>query len=764
MTRSLRLGLAALSVTHLAFAANVRTDRPRIFLGDGNGPGVTPQTFKNRCLSAAPYARCKAALSAGGGSYPAINDAAGYVVNGDAARCTAAMSTVMTLASDTPGMPDAHSFISNNGRTMANLAVVRDWCDPVLSGADKSWLEAKITAYADWYSGGMGGYAPDVYHDDMNNVWNAVALAGLALAGTAQDAKAQTYLSKADVQWKNVIFPALAFEGDFWHEGFVYVQPAVGSAVVYATAWSIATSEDVYAWAKANAKDLFEGYLAFHLHSMRPNHTYAYFGDTTDNKQSVELFSRQLVDMMTLGTGSPLGQRMSLEIQAGSRPGYDYSGADGYWMALLYDVAKDAQATPLASVPTARWMSRGAADVVAMRSGWTPNDTYVWLSCGDYFGAHQHIEAGAFQIFKGAPLTGSTGYYDAFESDHFDAYYSQHSVHANTLAVYQPGEFFPTLHSIGNASQNVDDGGQRPLRRNKAGTGFPNPDLAAYMTHRTSEPWVDTADIEVFEQTKCHVYAACDMTAAYSSPGHVANGNTAKVKEVTRQLVYLPPDLVVVFDRVESTDPSYDKRFLLQTPASPQVTGGDYVLSNGAAKLFAKTLLPDQADVTTLTGFMVDGKAHPPTVTGTESFGTRLEISPKQESARDYFLHVLSTAGQAPTATMTQDATGASMTVQSAQGKYDLRFLKTGAMAGHIVARDANGDVLCDEDLGAMGQTPDGGVPPNPQDDAGIGDKPPDPRSGGGCGCSTAGDRGVVPFAVALALAMLRRRRARARS
>jgi hypothetical protein len=219
---------------------------------------------------------------------------------------------------------------------------------------------------------------------------------------------------------------------------------------------------------------------------------------------------------------------------------------------------------------------------------------------------------------------------------------------------------------------------------------------------------------------------------------------------------------VVVFDRVESTDPTYDKRFLLQSPPSPMVNGSDYVLANASSKLFAKTLIPDQADVMTLTNFTVAGMPHPPSSSGTESFGTRLEISPKQETLRDYFLHVLSTSNAPPTTTMQQDGTSASMTVQSAQGKYDLQFMKTGAMAGHLVARDSNGNVLCDQDLGSMGETPDGGVPPpNPNPDGGgIGDKPP-PGTSSGCGCNTASpSNSVLSIGLAIALlTFLRRRR-----
>ncbi|HEY1956498.1 MAG TPA: hypothetical protein VGH28_12830 [Polyangiaceae bacterium] len=753
--------LFTLAWSSTALAANVRTDRPRILLGNGSGLGTTPATFKDRCTNDANYKqRCQGALTAGGGQYPAINDAAGWIVNGDAARCTNAYNTLQTVAADTPGQPDPHSFISNNGRTMLQLAVVRDWCDAQLSTTQKSWIEGKITGYADWVLGGMSGYALDVFHDDMNNVWNSVALAGLALKGTAQDAKADTYLTAADSQWKNVIFPALDYEGDFWHEGFTYVQPSLGSAIVYALAWSVATDENVF----QTQSNLYDGYIDFHAYVTRPDYNFAYFGDTTDNKQSIQLFTRPLIDMLTLGTGSTLGQAYSDEIKANTPGGYDYSGADSYLLALFYDASKDGAATPRSTLPTSRWMSKGAADVVVMRSGWGKNDTFVYVSCGDYFGAHQHIESGEFQIFKNTELTGVTGYYDNFETDHWDNYYSLHSVHANTIAVYQPGEFFPTLHTIQNGdTANVNDGGQRPLRRDKSGTSFPSPDLPTYMTHKTAAPYVDTGDVTTFEETKCHSYVACNVTNAYSSPGHVMNGNTPKVDEVSRQFVYVAPDVLVVFDRVDALDASYEKRFLLQAPPNPQVSGTKYTLVNGSGTLYAETVLPATATANVLTNFSVEGKNHPPTVAGNESFGTRIEVVAPTGQTRDYFLHVLGTGASAPTSTVTQDATSATVSITAPQGKYTLKFAKTGALAGHLTSMDSSGNVTCEEDLGAQAESPDGGAPGSdggttPGDDGGTGPS----GGGGGCNCNQSGDgagNALVILSIAAVLGFNRRRR-----
>ena len=469
--------------------------------------------------------------------------------------------------------------------------------------------------------------------------------------------------------------------------------------------------------------------------------------------------------MLTLGTGSTLGQGFSDEIKTNVPAAYDYSGADGYMLALFYDASKDSSATARSTLPLSRWLSKGAADVAIMRSGWGKNDTFVYVSCGDYFGAHQHVEAGSFQIFKGAELTGSTGYYDNFETDHWDNYYSLHSVHANTLAVYQPGEFFPTLHTIQNgATANVNDGGQRPMRRDKSGTAFPNPDLPAYTTHKTSAPFVDTGDVKTFEETKCHSYVACDVTNAYSSPNHVMNGNTPKVDEVTRQFVYVAPDVLVVFDRVDALDATYEKRFLLQAPPNPTVSGANYTLVNGAGTLHAQTVMPASATAKTLTNFAVEGNPHPPTTAGNESFGTRIEVVAPSGQTRDYFMHVIGTGASAPTTSLKEDATSATVSITSPQGKYTLTFAKTGNLAGHLVSMDGNGNVTCDEDLGAQAQSPDAGVGSDDSPIEGGADGGTNGGGGGGgCGCSTPGQGAASGAYIALLAALVgivRRRRA----
>jgi hypothetical protein len=283
------------------------------------------------------------------------------------------------------------------------------------------------------------------------------------------------------------------------------------------------------------------------------------------------------------------------------------------------------------------------------------------------------------------------------------------------------------------------------------------------MMHKTSIPYLDTGDMTTFEQTMCHSYVACNVTNGYSSPGHVMNGNTPKLDEVSRQFVYVAPDVLVVFDRVEALDPTYEKRFLLQTPDNPVVAGSSYTLTNGAGKLYAQTMLPTGATANVLTNFTVAGTPHPPTVTGNESFGTRIEVVAPTGQTRDYFLHVIGTGATAPTATVMQDSTSATVSITAPQGKYTLTFDKMGALGGHLTSMDVNGNVTCDETLGTQAQMPDGGVSgdggnPPPGGDGGTG---PNPPGSGGCGCNTPGERTGDAFALVAmgAIALVTRRR-----
>jgi len=68
-----------------ARAAEVRVDRPRLFLSDGSGPGITRDAYIARCTGDAAYmARCQGSLGGDDSRFGAWAKAAKYVVTGTA--------------------------------------------------------------------------------------------------------------------------------------------------------------------------------------------------------------------------------------------------------------------------------------------------------------------------------------------------------------------------------------------------------------------------------------------------------------------------------------------------------------------------------------------------------------------------------------------------------------------------------------------------------------------------------------------------------
>jgi len=140
---------------------------------------------------------------------------------------------------------DAHCNISRNGGSMIQIAGVRDWCDGALASADKQALEQRMVTWVNWYLTNYVVSGGDVYHDDMTNVWNTIALAALELKGGTYDSQAATWLTQVETQWKTVIFPAMAYEGSWWHEGMTYALDSVAHPASFANAWTTETGRSL---------------------------------------------------------------------------------------------------------------------------------------------------------------------------------------------------------------------------------------------------------------------------------------------------------------------------------------------------------------------------------------------------------------------------------------------------------------------------------------------------------------------------------------
>lgn len=136
---------------------------------------------------------------------------------------------------------------------------------------------------------------------------------------------------------------------------------------------------------------------------------------------------------------------------------------------------------------------------------------------------------------------------------------------------------------------------------------------------------------------KDHVAAVGDATALYNSRYETIDD----VKHVSRSLVWLKPDHLVIYDRARTGKEGRFKRFFLQTPALPAVSGSRAAVTTPRGqRLFVTTLLPEQAAITAFE-YQIDPKNWETKPAQGEPMRFTLQVEPREVPADARFLHVL---------------------------------------------------------------------------------------------------------------------------
>ncbi|HYF49179.1 MAG TPA: heparinase II/III family protein [Planctomycetota bacterium] len=306
--------------------------------------------------------------------------------------------------------------------------------------------------------------------------------------------------------------------------------------------------------------------------------------------------------------------------------------------------------------------------VTLMRSGWDEDATFAIFRCGRFAGGHNHLDSNAFAIYRGGALATESGGMDYSSAAHTE--YAPRTIAHNTILVRNPAEkFWYGRHR----KETVNDGGQRIMRVAYAPphdvTGGP----CAVLTQERRERFADLLDTGHYvaaEAGELADYVAGDATRAYTSPwSGIGDNPSRRVEEFVRQILFIKPDLFIVFDRVEATCAHFEKKWLLHTMAAPVVcennrrraaAGGIHELPPDALYEFAYKrgrltvfpLLPEARVVRAVGGkgyeCWVDhgvdapgGKNYPAPSGQRETGAWRIEVSPRKKSLRDCFLTVL---------------------------------------------------------------------------------------------------------------------------
>lgn len=323
----------------------------------------------------------------------------------------------------------------------------------------------------------------------------------------------------------------------------------------------------------------------------------------------------------------------------------------------------DVPVKPHSEFPLSTYFPSPKGAMIA-RTGWQEGFDSPAVVCemkiNEYWtGNHQHLDAGAFQIYYKAPLAIDTGYYQAvvYNSNgkvnaeqgnngntgygsYHDYGYTKRTIAHNTFIVYDENEDF------GHFGMYSNDGGQRLPNQGKEAQSleiFLNPEnrykIGRVLAHEFGE------DLYAPNYT----YLKGDLADAYGE----------KISDFERSFMFLNlkskahPAALIVFDRMVTSRPDFKKQWLCHGINPPTVEGSRSTFTvtedeyNG--KMVVDTLLPKSDDLVidkvdtpdnfeiqgvNFKAFLIDGACN-------QGGACRISVSPKTYKNEDYFLNVI---------------------------------------------------------------------------------------------------------------------------
>lgn len=286
------------------------------------------------------------------------------------------------------------------------------------------------------------------------------------------------------------------------------------------------------------------------------------------------------------------------------------------------------------------WYSKNVG-LVTSRTTWDTNAVQVWFfNSLSKKASHEHRDNLTFGIYHKKPLVVDAGHYDSYGSVHFKNYYTRSAAH-NVINIFDTTEVY---YYGGDIVSN--DGGQveSPTLMNYNNIFEPNYQRGRWLSYYSGNNFL---------------YCACDGRLSYSS---------VKVKKITRRLLFIKPDIVVIYDNlVLNSHPTniYKPRWNLHLQNLPAMSGQivfsevqnhiehfsgkEFYAANGGGNIYVRNLLPDSIRFVRIGGmgyeYWVNGINYPPSVTPdtnyTEAGKWRIEVRPVYNSDTVEFLHTI---------------------------------------------------------------------------------------------------------------------------
>ncbi|MBK8033708.1 MAG: hypothetical protein IPK17_30260 [Chloroflexi bacterium] len=547
---------------------------------------------------------------------------------------------VLGVADD---QPFRHTEFATSDRSRwygVSFPLIVDWIYPTLSAEDKATIR---TVFLRWCAENLNAYTTNNNHPEPIGVVNDPVLVSdpslvrwagnnyyvahmrnmglMALAFDAADdpgGELGAYLENATGAWLYVIDHLFRTDarGGFGTEGFEYSPQSLGYAAQFMLALQTSGANDPTVWGQQvsfEANPFWNDAIAAFVHSMSPAtavsddagvvYLPAWYGSGQNYwlPDYIELFgSLGAYDVFTGANPERLDALRWL--QSFTPPGGEFGlvervqDVDSVHKAILYFLLFDPNAAaPADPRPTygTSWYAPGMRRLLA-RTDWSENAAWFTYNLSWDEVDHQSGNGNAIEFYRaGEWLTKiRVGYdFDYHTSDNF-----------NTLTVQN------TLPDRDDFRLMIGQRGSQWL----LSAGDPPPPLISV--------------------TDDYVYAFGDSTALYNSE---YEGVTA-VEHVSRSVIWLKPDVIVVYDRSATRAENPVSRFWLNFPADATVSGSVTSMTTERGQtLTVDTLLP--ADPVIAVSPLVDEVSSAPA--NNEMMRYRLMVEAAAPEVR--FLHVL---------------------------------------------------------------------------------------------------------------------------
>jgi len=630
---------------------------PRLWVGgvESNPGRVDPAKFAER---AKEYSAQVSAMAAS----PGIRDRAlAALVTKDTALARGVITELKTAQ-------------ARNGSALLDIALAFDWTAPFMDDAERGEIARHIADVAVSRKGEAGGRF-NSYHNYPLQRDLGIGVAALAVAG--DDPRAKELFESAHSIFQDFIeltgdhaaADDLAGRGGYgggWPESYDYDRHGSYYALKYFLALRSATGVDVFKESK-----FWKEKILYHIYFVLPN-GYNILPIDDNDWPFLMPHDREVMLVLAREFRDPHAQyylNHVNNIESTRSPLFDFLFADP-------SIAEH----DFSNLPNAFYAS--GVGLVLARSGWGPNDTYAAFRASDWFTYHENNAQNVFFIYRNAPLAVKDGVYTGSVMPHF-VNYTIRTISYNGITVLDPAEKFRGPDQVRDPA---NDGGQMIQQWSEDCQGFL--DWRRQARRTDGLPIRDTVDWLGFEANDRYTYAAAEAGRAYA-PG--------KVPFFSRQLVFIYPNWIVVFDRVTSGDAAFTKQFHLHAPEEMEVTSDGAVITTRKTnhttipgRLFLKSLLPQSAKLERVDGIATYGgnSWEGPAIYNDQLLCLhRLDITAPEDKTT-YFLTALyatdADVEKAPGAAI-ESETPDRLTVTLEGGKYRVYFNKTGEIGWGMV-------------------------------------------------------------------------------